>query len=184
MRKKAMSDQKKNKMIEDGVSRRSVLGIGSAALAAAAFAGLSAHAQSREGAQKAEGDHSSSNPGQENKPLLAQNPNSNTPPPTDFGDVGPIWYSYDLTKKRVQEGGWTHQVTQRELPSSTDIAGVNMRLTAGSFRELHWHTADEWAIMLYGNARVTLMNPDGTIFIDDVSKGDLWYFPAGFPHSI
>jgi oxalate decarboxylase len=89
-----------------------------------------------------------------------------------------------VTKKRIQEGGWTHQVTQRELPSSTDIAGVNMRLTAGSFRELHWHTADEWAIMLYGNARVTVLNPDGTIFIDDVSKGDLWYFPAGYPHSI
>jgi oxalate decarboxylase len=59
-----------------------------------------------------------------------------------------------------------------------------MRLTAGSFRELHWHTADEWAMMLYGNARVTVMNPDGTMFIDDVGKGDLWLFPAGFPHSI
>ena len=31
-----------------------------------------------------------------------------------------------------------------------------MRLTRGSFRELHWHTADEWAIMLDGNARVTV----------------------------
>ena len=59
-----------------------------------------------------------------------------------------------------------------------------MRLTAGSFRELHWHTADEWSIMLYGNARVTVLNPDGTIFIDEVIKGDLWYFPAGYPHSI
>src|ERR1700692_1696585 len=179
-----MSDKKKDKMMEDGVSRRSVLGMGSAALAAATLAGFTAHAQTRQGAQQAERDHSSSNPGQENKPLLNQNPNSNTPPPTDFGDVGPIWYSYDLTKKRIQEGGWLHQVTQRELPSSTDLAGVNMRLTAGSFRELHWHTADEWAIMLYGNARVTLLNPDGTIFIDDVTKGDLWYFPAGYPHSI
>jgi|ERR1700722_2257488 len=56
----AMSDQKTNKMMQDGVSRRSVLGIGSAALAAAAFRGLSAHAQTREGAQKAEGDHSTS----------------------------------------------------------------------------------------------------------------------------
>jgi oxalate decarboxylase len=106
------------------------------------------------------------------------------PPPTDHGDTGPIWYSFDLAHKRVQEGGWTHQVTQRELPPSTEIAGVNMRLTAGSFRELHWHTADEWSIMLYGNARVTVLNPDGTVFIDDVSKRDLWYFPAGFPHSI
>ncbi len=132
-----MSDGKKDKMMQDGVSRRSVLGIGSAALAAAAFAGLSDHAQTREGTHQAEGDHSSSNPGQENKPLLDENPNSNTPPATDHGDVGSIWYSFDLTHKRIQEGGWTHQVTQRELPSSTDIAGVNMRLTAGSFRELH-----------------------------------------------
>jgi len=179
-----MNGEKKNNWFQGGVSRRSVLGMGSAALAAATLAGFTAHAQTREGTRLAEGDHSSSNPGQENKPLLNENPNSNTPPPTDHGDVGPIWYSFDLTKERIQEGGWTHQVTQRELPSSTDTAGVNMRLTAGSFRELHWHTADEWAIMLYGNARVTVLNPDGTIFIDDVSKGDLWYFPAGFPHSI
>ncbi len=128
-----MSDEKKDEMMQAGVSRRSVLGMGSAALAAAAFGGLSAHAQTREGTHQAEGDHSSSNPGQENKPLLKQNPNSNIPPPTDNGDVGPIWYSYDLTHKRIQEGGWTHQVTQRELPSSTDLAGVNMRLTSGSF---------------------------------------------------
>jgi oxalate decarboxylase family bicupin protein len=70
-------------------------------------------------------------------------------------------------------------------PTGTkDRALHNMRLTRGSFRELHWHTADEWAIMLYGNTRVTVLNPDGTMFIDDVTKGDLWYFPAGFPHSI
>lgn len=38
--------------------------------------------------------------------------------------------------------------------------------------------------MLSGNARISLLNPDGAVFIDDVSKGDLWYFPAGYPHSI
>jgi oxalate decarboxylase len=166
-----------------GLSRRKMFGI-SSALATAALAGVAANAQQRSNTREAEGDKSASDPGPENAALLKENPNSNTPPPTDQGDVGPIWYSFDLTHKRVQEGGWTHQVTQRELPSSKDIAGVNMRLTAGSFRELHWHTADEWAIMLDGNARITLFNPDGTIFIDDVAKGDLWYFPAGHPHSI
>lgn len=59
-----------------------------------------------------------------------------------------------------------------------------MRLTAGSFREFHWHTADEWAYMIYGSARVTVLRPDGTMQIEDVSKGDLWFFPACFPHSI
>jgi oxalate decarboxylase len=179
-----LSNEEKKIEQAENPSRRSFLGGGSAALAAAAFVGLTANAQQREDTRKAERDHSSSNPGQENKPLLDENPNSNTPPPTDHGDIGPIWYSFDLVHKRMGEGGWTHQVTQRELPSSKDITGVNMRLTRGSFRELHWHTADEWAFMLYGNARVTVLNPDGTMFIDDVSKGDLWYFPAGYPHSI
>ena len=179
-----MGDQDKSLEIAENPSRRAFLGAGSAALATAAFVGLAANAQQRDDTRNAEKDHSSSDPGQENIPLLDENPNSNMPPPTDHGDVGPIWYSFDLAHKRIEEGGWTHQVTQRVLPSSTDITGVNMRLTRGSFRELHWHTADEWAMMLYGNARVTCLNPDGTIFIDDVTKGDLWYFPAGFPHSI
>jgi len=61
---------------------------------------------------------------------------------------------------------------------------VNMRLTSGSFRELHWHVADEWAYMLTGKARVTLFAADGSMFIDDVETGDLWNFPAGLPHSI
>jgi len=85
-----MSDEKKGNRRQDGFSRRSVLGMGSAALAAATLAGFTAHAQTREGTRQAEGDHSSSNPGQENNALLAENPNSNTPPPTAQGDVGPF----------------------------------------------------------------------------------------------
>jgi oxalate decarboxylase len=181
---KTVSDQSTDTERPGSPSRRSFLGTGSVGLAAATFVGLTANAQQRDVTRKAERDHSISNPGQENKVLLGQNPNSNMPPPTDHGDVGTIWYSFDLAHKRIHEGGWTHQVTERELPSSKDLSGVNMRLTSGSFRELHWHTADEWAIMLTGNARVTVLNPDGTMFIDDVTKGDLWYFPAGYPHSI
>jgi oxalate decarboxylase len=178
-----VSDQNENKSVAD-LSRRSFLGVSSSALATAALAGITAHAQETQDTRKADKDHSASDTGQENEALLAENPSSNMPPPTDHGDIGPVWYSFDLVHKRVQEGGWTHEVNSTVLPSSKDLAGVNMRLTAGSFRELHWHTADEWAIMLNGNARVTVMNPDGTMFIDDVSKGDLWLFPAGFPHSI
>jgi oxalate decarboxylase len=181
---KTMTDHSRERSMAEHPSRRSFLGMSSVALATAAFAGLTANAQDKASTQKAEQDHSSSDPGPENKPLLDENPNSNTPPPTDHGDVVPLWYSFDLVKKRVEEGGWTHEVTTRVLPSSKDIAGVNMRLTAGSYREMHWHTADEWAYVLYGNARVTVMQPDGDMFIGDVSEGDLWIFPAGHPHSI
>jgi oxalate decarboxylase len=167
-----------------GLSRRTFLEVGSVSLAGAALASLAVNAQQREDTEKAEQDHSFSNPGPENKSLLDENPNSNFPPPTDHGNITPTWYSFDLTHKRVQAGGWTNEVTQKVLPSSKDLAGVRMRLTAGSFRELHWHEADEWAYVLYGNCRVSVLNPDGTVFIGDLVQGDLWYFPAGYPHSL
>jgi oxalate decarboxylase len=75
-------------------------------------------------------------------------------------------------------------VTVREFGVSKNIAGVNMRLNAGGVRELHWHKAAEWAYMLYGSARITAIDAQGRNFADDVGVGDLWYFPAGIPHSI
>jgi oxalate decarboxylase len=85
---------------------------------------------------------------------------------------------------RLESGGWTRQVTVRELGISKNIAGVNMRLNAGGVRELHWHKAAEWAYMLYGSARITAIDAKRRNFIDDVGVGDLWYFPSGIPHSI
>ncbi len=84
----------------------------------------------------------------------------------------------------ARAGGWTRQVTRRELGVATSIAGVNMRLNAGGVRELHWHKASEWAYMLYGRARVTAVDSEGRYFVDDVGVGDLWFFPGGTPHSI
>jgi oxalate decarboxylase len=72
----------------------------------------------------------------------------------------------------------------RELNIAKDLAGVNMHLTAGGVRELHWHKAAEWAIMLYGKARITAIDYEGKAFVSDVSEGDLWFFPEGIPHSI
>jgi oxalate decarboxylase len=65
------------------------------------------------------------------------NSNADLSPPTDHRVVEPFWHSLDLTHRRIQEGGWTHQVTSRELPVSKDVAGLNMRLTKSSFREPH-----------------------------------------------
>jgi oxalate decarboxylase len=72
----------------------------------------------------------------------------------------------------------------RELPVATQIAGVDMRLSPGAIRELHWHKAAEWSLMLDGTARVTAVDAEGRNFIADVGPGDNWYFPAGIPHSI
>jgi hypothetical protein len=88
-----MSDHTKEKSMMEHPSRRSFLSISSVALATAAFAGLTANAQDKASTQKAEHDHSPNDPGPENKALLDENPNSNTPPPTDHGDLVAIWYT-------------------------------------------------------------------------------------------
>ena len=67
---------------------------------------------------------------------------------------------------------------------STTIAGVNMRLGPGGVRELHWHQQAEWTVVTYGNCRVTILDQDGRPQVADVKEGDLWYFPAGLPHSL
>lgn len=168
------------------LSRRGFLSAGSVALAAAALAGgrLNAQVPSAAEVAKAEHDQSASDPGPQNGPLAAENPSSGTPPPSDHGDVPTFWYSFSLAHKRQQEGGWARQVNVKDLPSAKEIAGVDMRLTAGGIREMHWHQAGEWAIMLTGTARVTTMDADGRAFVNDIGKNDLWYFPAGTPHAI
>jgi oxalate decarboxylase len=176
---------------KDRITRRGMIQAGSAIIAAAGA--LTARAQDSPGAdpQKAAAvrspDHhlpNESDPGPKNAPLEAENPNSVWSPPTDNGTVPPFKYSFALARKRVESGGWTRQVTARELPISKTLAGVEMRLTAGGVRELHWHVEAEWALMLYGTARITAVDQQGKSFVGDVTEGDLWLFPKGVPHSI
>ena len=106
------------------------------------------------------------------------------PPATDVGSMPQFWASFNLAPRRIQDGGWGRQVTQSDFAISTEIAGVNMRLSAGGIRELHWHQQAEWSIMTYGHCRITVLDLEGHPYVADVKEGDLWYFPAGLPHSL
>jgi oxalate decarboxylase len=167
------------------VSRRGIFELGSAALAAAT---LTVGAPGRAGAYAQQPEKqetpNETDPGPRNMPLAKENPDSVWAPQTDNGSVKPFKYSFALSHRRIETGGWTRQVTVRDLPISKDIAGVEMRLTAGGVRELHWHVEAEWAIMLYGNARITAVDHEARSFVEDVHENDLWLFPPGVPHSI
>jgi oxalate decarboxylase len=65
------------------------------------------------------------------------------------------------------------------------MAGVSMRLKPGGLRELHWHAiAAEWAFVIAGNVRTTVISPDGSSATDDFGPGDVWYFPKGHGHAL
>jgi oxalate decarboxylase len=170
--------------------------VGSAALAISGMLGVAAAQETRSPGEHSQERHVPRSPDHHlpneteppasanNSALELQNPDSTWAPSTDNGTLPPFKYPFAFARKRQEEGGWTRQVTVRELPISKDIAGVEMRLTAGGIRELHWHVEAEWSIMLYGNARITAVNQDGKSFVNDVAEGDLWLFPKGVPHSI
>jgi oxalate decarboxylase len=128
--------------------------------------------------------HGGTDPGPRDILRDAQNPDLIVPPSTDQGTLPNLRFSFADAHMRLEAGGWTRQITVRELGVSKNLAGVNMRLNAGGVRELHWHKAAEWSYMLYGTARITAVDAQGRNFVDDVGVGDLWYFPAGVPHSI
>jgi oxalate decarboxylase len=106
------------------------------------------------------------------------------PPPTDAGSVPNLRFAFADARRRVEDGGWAREVTRRELPAATSLAGVNMALEPGAVRELHWHKQAEWSYMLSGTARITALDAAGRPSVDDVGEGDLWFFGPGVPHSI
>jgi oxalate decarboxylase len=167
----------------DEVTRRTLLAA-TAAGGVLAAAGAAEAQTSQSVPQPQRPGHGGTDPGPRNLERDRQNPDLLVPPSTDHGTLPNLRYSFSDSHVRLESGGWTRQVTVRELGISKNIAGVNMRLNAGGVRELHWHKAAEWAYMLYGTARITAIDAEGRNFVDDVGVGDLWYFPSGIPHSI
>jgi oxalate decarboxylase len=137
-----------------------------------------------QGAVNARSSGSLADPGPQSSALAKQFPDQQSPPATDVGGLPLNWASFNNASRRIQNGGWARQVTTDDFAISKEIAGVNMRLSPGGIRELHWHQAAEWAIMTYGTCRITLLDTQGRPSVADVRAGDLWYFPPGAPHSL
>jgi oxalate decarboxylase len=149
------------------ISRRGFLEVGSAVTGVAGVLAITGIASAQElvpGVKTGKSTHIT-DPGPTDKHLDAPNPDISVPPPTDGGGLPTFKYPFSFSNRRVFEGGWSREVTVRELPVSKTMAGVDMRLTAGGIRELHWHTAAEWAIMLYGSARITAIDDQGRSFV-------------------
>jgi len=170
------------------ISRRGML---AATAAGAAISATTARAASfgnpdepPQGAINAKNPGSITDPGPRSEAISSQFPSATSPPPTDVGNMPLNWASFNNASRRIQDGGWARQVIQADFAISKTISGVNMRLSAGGIRELHWHQAAEWAFMTYGNCRVTVLDTMGRPYVADVKEGDIWYFPSGYPHSL
>ncbi|KAL7954052.1 Bicupin, oxalate decarboxylase/oxidase [Trichoderma compactum] len=115
------------------------------------------------------------------------NPDLFAAPGTDSGAVPNAVWPLGLSHNRPGasgRAGWARQQNTAVLPAATAMAGVDMKLEPHAYRELHWHTAGEWSLILKGCVRVAAVNDNSQTFTDDLCEGDVWFFPAGVPHSI
>ena len=110
---------------------------------------------------------------------------NNVPDPLLAGDELPT-FKFELEKSEGKEigGSYGKEATVKQLPISKGIAGVSMKLEPGD-RELHWHaTAAEWAFVIEGRVRTTVIDPQGRAETNDFEPGDIWYFPRGHGHML
>lgn len=175
-----MTDLERRKILINAAATAAAIGV-AATTHAATFGNPDRPAQGRINGKS---PSSLSDPGPKNPELASQFPSFQDPPATDINGMPLFWASFNNAHKRYQNGGWAREVTQEDFQISEDISGVNMRLAANGVREMHWHQQAEWAIMLTGKCRITILDEQGRPQIADVKKGDLWYFPPGLPHSL
>jgi oxalate decarboxylase len=111
---------------------------------------------------------------------------NNVPDPLLAGKELPTFkFELEKSKGKVIGNSSGKEATVEQLPISKGIAGVSMRLEPGAMRELHWHaTAAEWALVLEGRVRTTVIEPGGCAETNDFEPGDVWYFPRGHGHML
>lgn len=122
------------------------------------------------------------------QPASAGDPSfmNNVPDPTLAGkDLPTFKFALEKSDGKVIGNSYGKEATVTQLPISKGIAGVSMRLEPGAMRELHWHaTAAEWAFVIEGRVRTTVVDPSGLAETNDFDPGDIWYFPRGHGHML
>jgi oxalate decarboxylase len=111
---------------------------------------------------------------------------NNVPDPLVAGKELPTFkFALEKSEGRVIGGNSAKEATVVQLPISKGISGVTMRLARGGMREMHWHaTAAEWAFVVSGRVRTTVIQPNGQSETNDFEPGDVWYFPRGHGHML
>lgn len=67
----------------------------------------------------------------------------------------------------------------------TNIAMYSLRVEDAGMREPHWHPDTvELGFIQHGDARMSIMDPDGSVDTFTLHPGDVYFIPAAYPHQI
>lgn len=70
-------------------------------------------------------------------------------------------------------------------PALKDLSMYSLRIREDGMREPHWHPITaEMGYVRQGSARMTVMDPDGTLDTWELRRGDVYFIPRAYPHHI
>jgi oxalate decarboxylase len=74
---------------------------------------------------------------------------------------------------------------QQFWPALRHLSMYSLRVTPEGMREPHWHPVTaELGYVVAGQARMTIMDPDGSLDTYELRAGDVYYVPPAYPHHI
>ncbi|HWL69701.1 MAG TPA: cupin domain-containing protein [Geminicoccus sp.] len=100
--------------------------------------------------------------------------------------VNPYKYSVEATPPQIYSFAGSAHTTKAALwPVLRDIAMFSVRITDRGMREPHWHPETaEMGYVVSGQARMTILDPDGSIDTYVIGPGDAYFIPTAYPHHI
>ena len=106
------------------------------------------------------------------------------PSTAHFND--PHKFSVEEMTPQVQAAvGSAHTARVQFWPALKDLSMYSLRIREDGMREPHWHPVTaEMGYVQSGSARMTVMDPDGTLDSWHLSQGDVYFIPRAYPHHI
>lgn len=81
--------------------------------------------------------------------------------------------------------GFVKPARSQFWPSLHNIAMYSLTVEDTGMREPHWHPITaEMGYVHRGNARMTILDPDGTTDTYTLKEGDMYFIPPAYPHQI
>jgi oxalate decarboxylase len=81
--------------------------------------------------------------------------------------------------------GSAHLARVQVWPALKDLSMYSLRIREEGMREPHWHPITaEMGYVHRGSARMTIMDPDGSVDTWRLREGDLYFIPRAYPHHI
>jgi oxalate decarboxylase len=100
--------------------------------------------------------------------------------------VDPLKFSIETNLPQIDlPAGSARQSKTNLWPALDNIAMYSVRISDRGMREPHWHPETaEMGYVLEGEARMTILDPDGSRDTYELSRGDVYFIPPAYPHHI